>query len=45
MLISLELVAPYHARMPVAFDNPEEWFDPKTAIDGIVALGPDIRAL
>jgi putative SOS response-associated peptidase YedK len=36
-----ELVAPYHDRMPVALENPEEWLDVATPIEGIAALGPD----
>jgi putative SOS response-associated peptidase YedK len=35
------LVAPYHDRMPVVLDDVEPWLDLDTALDAVVALGPD----
>jgi putative SOS response-associated peptidase YedK len=33
-----ELIAPYHDRMPVAVENPENWLDPATPLDSIAPL-------
>jgi putative SOS response-associated peptidase YedK len=36
-----ELVAPYHDRMPVVLGNAEQWLDLDTALDDLIALGPE----
>lgn len=34
-----ELVAPYHDRMPVVLEDPENWLDPGASLDDATALG------
>ncbi|KRR06462.1 hypothetical protein CQ12_16680 [Bradyrhizobium jicamae] len=36
-----ELVAPYHDRMPVVVDDPENWLDPDTSLDDADPLPPE----
>ncbi|WP_407154911.1 SOS response-associated peptidase [Bradyrhizobium sp. STM 3557] len=35
-----DLVAPYHDRMPVVLDRPQEWLELNSALDDISPLGP-----